>query len=137
MTVEEAVIAKLKATAAVTTLVSTRVYMLKLPARPTLPAVRVQVISDPERKHLRGPHGGSEARIQIDAYVAETDADPYGKAASLAIAVNDALVYEGFTVGSVRVQCAERIDRRAMREADELNLVRILQDFRVWSHAVN
>lgn len=133
MSVESAVVAKLKATSAVTALVSTRIYLLKLPQKPTLPAIRVQLISDPQNKHLRGPDGATRARIQVDAYAAETVTDPYGSVDNISEAVNDALVYEGFTAASIKVQSAERVDRRAMREADELNLVRMLQDFQVWS----
>lgn len=133
MSVESAVVAKLKATSAVTALVSTRIYLLKLPQKPTLPAIRVQLIDDPQTKHLRGPNGMTAARVQVDAYQAETAVDPYGSVDSISEAVNDALVYEGFTVAGIKVQSAERVDRRAMREADELNLVRMLQDFRVWS----
>lgn len=133
MSVESAVIARLKATSAVTALVSTRIYLLKLPQRPTLPAIRVQLISDPQNKHLRGPDRATRARIQVDAYQAETAVDPYGSVEDISEAVNDALVFAGFTVAGVQVQSAERVDRRAMREADELNLVRMLQDFQVWS----
>lgn len=135
MTVEAAIVAKLKATSAVAALVSARIYLLKLPSKVTYPAIRVQLISDREPKHLRGPIGLHEDRVQIDAYEAETATDPYGSAGSVAEAVNAALVFEGFTVGAVRVQSAEQVDRRSMREADELNLVRILQDFKVWSRA--
>lgn len=137
MSAEIAVRARLMATTAVTTLVSTRIYTLKLPDTPTYPAIRVQLIDEPQRKHLRGPHGLTRARVQVDTYVREASADPYGTLHAIADAVKTALVFAPFTQGTVSVQSAERIDRRTLREADELNLLRMMQDFYVWSSVVN
>ena len=133
MSAELAVRSRLLATSGVTSRVSTRVYTLKLPDSPTYPAIRVQLSDEQQRKHLRGPDGLTRARVQVDAYVREGSSDPYGTLHAIADAVNDALVYEGFTAAGVSVQSAERVDRRTLREADELNLLRILQDFYVWS----
>ncbi len=119
---------------AVSTLVNDRVYQLVLPQGATLPAIRVQLIDDPQTKHLRGPNGLTAARVQVDAYDEEGSGhDPYTVVASVAEAVNTALVMEPFEIGAVQVQCATRVDKRAMHDADELNIVRILQDYIVWS----
>lgn len=133
MSADIAVRAQLLATSGVSSRVSTRVYTLKLPDTPTYPALRVQLIDDPQGKHLRGPNSLTRARVQVDAYVKEGSTDPYGTLHAIADAVTDALVYAPFTQAGVSVQSAERIDRRTLREADELNLLRIMQDFYVWS----
>lgn len=134
MSAEVAVVGRLFDEAAVAALVGGRVYQLVLPPGGTLPAIRVQLIDDQQTKHLRGPNGLTAARVQVDAFDKEASgADPYVSVSNVAEAVNDALVFEPFAVGSIRVQCATRVDKRAMHEADELNQVRILQDFIVWS----
>jgi hypothetical protein len=130
---EIAVRARLVATSAVTALVSTRIYTLKLPDTVTYPAIRVQLIDEPQRKHLRGPDGLTRARVQVDVYEREAATNAYGSLLGIADAVSNALVFEPFTQGTVAVQSAERIDRRTLREADELNLLRVMQDFYVWS----
>lgn len=137
MSVEIAVRARLLSETAVTTLVLARVYTQKLPDTAKFPAVRVQLIDEPQGKHLRGPQGTTRARVQVDTYVAEGAANPYGSLVSIANAVATALVFEPFTQGAVYVQSAQRIDRRPLREADEINLLRMLQDFYVWSRPVN
>lgn len=125
------------ATAGVTSLVGTRVYQLVLPQGGTLPAIRVQLIDDPQTKHLRGPNGLTAARVQVDSYddVAPSG-DPYVSASAVAKAVNDALVNEPFDADDVRVQCATRVDKRAMYEPAEIDAVRLQQDFIVWSKQV-
>lgn len=67
MTVTEAVCERLKACAPVTALVSQRVWKDVLPQKPTLPAVRVQRISQIEPMHQRGPVGLNVARVQVDS----------------------------------------------------------------------
>jgi hypothetical protein len=137
MSAEIAVAGRLEADYAVSSLVSDRVYQLKLPQDGELPAIRVQLIDNPQMKHLRGPDGTTGARVQVDAYDMEASgADPYASVEDIANAVNDALVYEPFTVGSVRVLSARREDRRALFEGDEKNTVRIMQDYIVWSRTI-
>lgn len=71
MTAAEAVIARLKAVSAVTAIVASRVYNVKLPQSPTLPAIRVQRISDTEEAHLRGGVQYFRTRVQVDAVTRE------------------------------------------------------------------
>lgn len=137
MSPEQAIVARLLATSAVTALVGQRVWLLKLPQKPTLPAIRVQLIDNPQGKHLRGPNRSTAARVQVDCYQAEGAATPYDTIVAVATAVNAALVNEPFDVSSVRVTNVEELDRRSLYEADELNLLRMFQDFRVWSRPVS
>lgn len=131
MSIESAVIARLKATAAVTALVSTRVWNLILPQKPTLPAIRVQIVTDPQIQHLRGSVDAAPARVQVDCYGAE--ANGYAPVEAIADAVDTALTGEPFTSGGRKILSVERVDRRAMFEAGELRLVRMLLDYRIWS----
>lgn len=70
MTIEQAIRERLLDIPALTALVGTRVYQLLLPQNGTLPAVRVQLIDDQIRQHLRGPDGNFISRVQIDSYAA-------------------------------------------------------------------
>lgn len=135
MTVEMAVLTRLGQVAAVTAVVSTRIYYLKLPQTPRLPAIRVQLISDPKGHHLRGPDGTTGARVQVDLFVSESVADPYGSLSALGAAVSDALDGATFVVSDVRVTGAFQIDRAIEYEPPELRLLRERQDYTVWSKA--
>lgn len=136
MTVEILASNWLKTRTAVTALVpAARIYQLKLPQTPTLPAIRVQLIANPKTYHLRGPQGLERARVQIDVYVSETmPPDPYGKAGEIADAIDGAMGGVTFTVSGIKVQGAFRIDRRALYE-DAVKAIRIQQDFRLVARA--
>lgn len=89
MTIEEAVRTRLLAISPVSALVSTRVWMFKLPQKPTLPAIRIQKISNVTHQHARGPVAQQTARIQVDAYDSELNvSDPYASTTVLARAVH-------------------------------------------------
>lgn len=136
MTVEQAVRERLLADGALAVLVSTRVYMLKLPQKPTLPAVRVQLVDEPKDYHLRGEDGATRARVQVDAYQYETATDPYDSVSDVADAAHDALSGQRFTdTGSpvsLEVTGAFRQSRRVLYEVEAFRLIRISQDFTVW-----
>lgn len=139
MTCEVAILDRLKGRAAVAALVGTRVYQLKLPQKPTLPAIRVQLISEPATLHMRGPDGMVRSLIQVDAFANEIDAanpDPYGTVTRLADAVDDALHGAAFpstdSPPSVQVLMVKRENRMPLYEAAELRIVRISQDYYVW-----
>lgn len=134
---EEAVIQRIKD---LNTLAGQRVWNLKLPQRPTLPAVRVQVISDPKDYHLRGGITLGRARIQVDAYADEAaGGDPYDIAQDLADQINgddagsglSGAQWDSAVSPNFEVTGAFRIDRSALYEPDELRLVRIRQDYDV------
>lgn len=139
MTVEDAVVERLLATAAIAAIVDTRVYLLILPQSPTYPAVRVQLVDEPTELHLRGADALTRARVQTDVFVAATTGDPYATAAEVADAIDASLVGAPFTVGTStprRVTGAQRVTRLPTYEGEELRLVRMMQDFYIWSRPV-
>lgn len=142
MELETAIVERLKADNAVAALVSTRVYRLKLPQQPTLPAVRVQRISRVEdQAHLRGRSGLFRTRIQIDAIANEIDAlnpDPLGTEETLSKAIDDALVAKAFddagSPPSIRVWLICQANAIEEYDANELRQVKGSQDYFVtWS----
>jgi hypothetical protein len=136
VTPEEAVLDRLLAVSGVIALVSTRIYQLKLPQHPAFPAIRVQLVDEPENYHLRGNDALTFARVQVDCFDRATSGgDPYLGAVTVAAAVNDALTVEGWGVGSPPRNASGvfRILRRAMFESEELQIVRVWQDYRVIS----
>lgn len=141
MTVEVLISHRLIADAGVTALVAGRVYLLMLPPDPTLPAIRVQVIDEPQGSHLRGLQDLTRARVQVDAFADEESADPYGEVAAISEAVDSALINGlSWTAGSPasrRMVFVERIDRRSMYEGEELRQTRMMSDYYAWSTPVN
>jgi hypothetical protein len=140
VTPEVIVATRVAAIGAVTAIVGQRVYMLKLPQRPTLPAVRVQRIDDVRDQHLRGPVNVNVARVQVDVFVADAGSDAYDTASDLM----DAIKGDGLGpnasglwgwIGSfgspddVRVLNAELAGDSVDYEGDELRLLRMRQDF--------
>src|SRR4051812_29305383 len=94
MTITDAVCTYLAGEARVAAFVGARVYQLKLPQQPTLPALRVQLIAEPSIYHLRGFMNAWMALVQIDAYASEFNPafpDPYDQVEQIAAAVDDAL----------------------------------------------
>jgi len=59
--------------APIAALIVARVYTPILPAKPTYPAVQLQLISDVDGLHLRGPNGLHTVRIQADAWATTRD----------------------------------------------------------------
>lgn len=142
MTVEEAVKDRLESDVAVAAVVSDRVYQLLLPENGTYPAIRVQLIDEPGSSHLRGPNGLTRARVQADAYVEATGDDPYAEATELNTRIQAALVDDGpFTAGSPVARQVTGVlpagPRQVRYEAEERRLVRVMQDFIVWSRPVH
>lgn len=142
MNVEAVIVERLVADAAVAALVSGRVFLLKLPQRVTLPAIRVQLIDEPLGYHLRGEHGCARARVQVDCYAAEASGgNSYTSASDVADSVDDALSGQKFeNIGSpvsISVSGCFREDRRTLYEdADDRKLVRVMQDYYVWSRKI-
>lgn len=134
MTVEQAVETYLGTVAAVTSLVpAARIYQLKLPQTPRLPAIRLQVISEPKTGHLRGRNNLTRSRVQVDVYGSETvRPDPYDAIGDIAKAVEDALMGEGFEAGGLRITGVPVGDRRVGIEAETFRAIRSTQDFAVW-----
>lgn len=93
---EEAVIAKLLATAGVAALVGTRIYPGSRPQASALPAVVMTVISKTPSYSDDGEDGIAEARVQLDCWGAT-----YSSAKTLARAVTAALSAFGGTASGV------------------------------------
>jgi hypothetical protein len=147
MTVIEAVRTRLLQIDALTALVGTRIYALKLPQSPTLPAMRLQQIGREELTHLRGSTGIYRARVQVDAVTEEASGgDPYEEAH----AVSDAAHGDGFDCENASGLNGWRGDigspaftitgvlpvpsggPREMVDPDELNQVKVMHDYFVW-----
>lgn len=138
MTVEEAIRDHLLTVDAVTDIASTRVYQLVVRQNSVMPAARVQVINEPIDYHLRGENGLKSTLVQLDAYA--TEAQGYAVASSLAEAMHEAISGQIFSVGSpaqVQILGAFRQSRRVLYESGEMRLVRVSQDFVIWSDSVN
>jgi hypothetical protein len=142
VTVEQALVERLLATTAVAALVSTRIYRMRLPQQPTLPAVRVQRISRVEDEyHLRGRANRFRSRIQVDVFASEYDAqnpDPLGTQAAVLAAIDGALAGAAFVDGgsppSIRVQLITPANETEGYDAEELRQVKGSQDYFVtWS----
>lgn len=139
--IEAAIRDHLVADAGVFAIAGTRGYQLKLPQEPTLPAFRVQLISDPRSYHMRGPNKLCRARIQIDAYGEESARpDPYATTNSLALAIEAVLSGKVFIAGSpieCKVTGAKQEDRRVGYESEELRQIRVSLDYTVWYRVVS
>lgn len=140
MTVEEAVRLRLLEIVAVTALVSTRIYLDKLPQSPTYPCVRVTLIDELSEYHLRGGEGYRRARVQVDAYGREVSGvDPYAMAATVAEAINGADNGTGLSGWAGRIGGSPameicgvfRVDRRRSYDPDELRVLTMSQDYQV------
>lgn len=142
MTVEQVICDRLLDISALAARVATRVYLEKLPQRPTYPAVVVQLIDDSSRYHLRGEVDGARARVQVDSYAAETaGVNAYESATDVAALVHG----DGRGVSSTglsgwkgargnpafEVLACLRVDRRKRYESDELRTICISQDYMV------
>lgn len=96
MTGADIVRMRLAAITAVTAIVGARIYGLELPQAPTFPAILVSSVARvPETLHLRGTTGVIVDRVQVDCYIANSNADPLGAARALSDAA-----YGGFLAGA-------------------------------------
>jgi len=137
MTITDAVCRWLLEASAVAALVGTRVYQLKLPQQPTLPAIRVQLIAEPARYHLRGVVNAWEALVQVDAYAHEFDPafpDPYDRVQQVATAIDRVLSGSLVTLDTIAIVGCFRVSRAPLYEPDALRLARLLQEYRCLYH---
>lgn len=137
MTVEQAICERLLADASVIAIVGTRGYLLKLPESPTLPALRVTLISAQEMSHTRGNRRTRPNRVQVDAVAGESQStDPYDAATTLAQAIAAALMGKApFVADDLEVRVVEREAQPVIYDPDELRQVLVPQDFTVWTTA--
>lgn len=112
--------AYLAADAAVAALVGSRIYPLKLPQAPALPAITYQKVSGPRVISLSGYSGLSHPRLQIDCWAAT-----YDQVKALSAAVVAALdAYPGAIMND---------DGRDNYQPD-VELPRVTIDFTIWHH---
>jgi hypothetical protein len=135
MTIEVAVIDRLLSLPPVAALVGTRIYALILPQNPTLPAIRVERISQVEPMHLRGPINLFSARVQVDSVAiskaaadsvdAAVQGDGLGDIASGLKGFRGEVGSPGFLIRAVRVADV----RESYGEIPERREFRISRDF--------
>jgi Protein of unknown function (DUF3168) len=137
MRISDAVCRRLRQDPGVSGLVGARVYQLKLPQQPTLPAVRVQLVSEPAIYHTRGVVNCYQALIQVDAFANEFDVvrpDPYDTVEQLADVIDRCLSGARFTIEPIHVTGSFRASRAPLYDPDELRLARIMQEYRITYH---
>lgn len=124
---------RLSGLSAVTTLVGTRIYVDLLPQKVTLPAIRLQRISERAMGHLRGASAMRLARVQVDALA--TTLESATAIADAAHGDDAGSGLSGFT-GNVSGQAVFAIlpvDVRSDYEGEELTpLWRVSRDYLVW-----
>lgn len=144
MTPEQAIRERLLSLVSVTSLVSTRIYQLAIPQSPTWPLILVQLISEPLVTGVDGETTLRRSRVQIDVFV---DVRPGGNPYTSAVAISDAVHGNGSAasptglqhwkgdVGSpaFAIKGIERLDRDVRYEVDADRVIRIRQDYEVWS----
>lgn len=128
--VEPRIVAKLKGTNAVTALVSTRVYPMRMAASVALPAVTYQRISTTPQNHATGTLTGQTARVQIDCWAAS-----YAGAKGVAGAVRDALSGWSDNSGTPVVIMSHLIDEQddaePVEEGTDTTVFRVSQDYEI------
>jgi hypothetical protein len=96
---EEALIAYLLATPAITSLTGTRIYWMEIPQGSAYPAVRLQVISTVPDYTYEGAQGLKRSRVQVDCY-----AGSYLGSKAVARTIETLISGEKFTQGPVRFE---------------------------------
>ncbi len=140
MTPEQAVRELVLELGAVTALVSTRVYLEKMPQSVTYPCVRVQLIDEQSSYHMRGGKT-SPARVQVDAFAKELSGiDPYALVVTVAAEINGDDAGSGLSgfqgdIGAsppFHVQAILRVARtKPVYVPDELRVLMMSQDYMV------
>lgn len=128
---EAAIYAKLAATSAVTNLVSTRIYPMRLPQSGSLPAIVYQRISTNEIVTHDGASNLAEARLQVTAW-----ATTYISAIAIATAIRNTLQGAAFTAASITIQGCFLDDSRhnyiAPDDGGDTGAYSVSLDFMIW-----
>ena len=126
MSIGNSVYSLLLGNSGVTALVSDRIYPLRAPQDTAKPYVVFFVVSSEHDRHLHGPSGVVEKRIQVDAY-----ADTYEAAHAVSEAIRRALNgYSGTPVATKISRISLLTERDADEGADTL-LHRASQDYQI------
>ena len=112
--------------AGLTALVSTRVYPLRLPQNPTLPAVTFQRITGSREHGMTADHGMAHPTLQVDSW-----GETYASARAVAVQVRTALSRWSDATTDPVVLDVFASDERDMDEAD-VKLFRVSQDYQIW-----
>lgn len=126
MSIETEIRTRLAADATVSGLVSTRIYAVKLPQKPTYPAVTYSRVSGERLHNLGGTSGRARMRLSISSW-----ATTYVGAQALAAAIRASL--DGFNGTLTTIDAVILIENEIDLSEDEPNpdLYRILQDYMV------
>jgi hypothetical protein len=116
----------LLAQSGIAALIGTRVYPMKLPQSPTLPAITYQRVSGSRVQSLTGPSGMAHPRIQVDCWAAS-----YDGAKALAAEVQDDLDGYRGTMGTTRVGGVIVYGDRDWYEPD-VDIYRVTIDITIW-----
>lgn len=131
MSIEAVVRSVLLGFAPVTALVGQRVYTKMLPPTVTLPAIRVQRVSEVEELHLRGPGNLRRARVQVDA-VGGSGADVEAVAAAVhGDGVTTGLRAFRGTESGIRIVLAAPAGLRDDYIGEEMRQFRVMRDYMV------
>lgn len=125
---EAALLARLLATAGVTTLVSTRVNWSRRPQGEALPAIVLHRIDGTPDVHHGGESGLVVSRVQVDCW-----GSTYGSAKAVARAVEAAITAQTFTQGVVRFDVILIADERDSTFDETTPLFRTSLDLMVHS----
>jgi len=117
---------RLSTFAGFTALVGTRVYPLKLPQKPTMPAVTYQRIDGVRESGIANEHGMAHPRIQVDSW-----ASSYGGAKAVAEQVRQALERWSDTT-TTPVILDSFIDGDTDLYESDVELYRVSMDYIVW-----
>jgi hypothetical protein len=119
--------------AAVTALVSTRIYTQNLPQSVTLPAVLVERVDESQASHLRGGSSLMVTRVQVSSVAATRAAAEAVDAAIQGDRAGSALSHWAGTAGSpgTPVRWVQPFGAHEDYDPDELRQYRINRDFRV------
>ena len=123
---ETAVRAILAADGTVSGLVSSRIYPMKLPQGPTMPAITYSRVSGPRVQELSGPSGLAFPRVQVDSW-----ASTYAGVKALADAVRKALDGYRDTIASIRIG-GVIMDGEVDIYEPGVEEYRVTQDYIVW-----
>jgi len=123
---EAAIYAILVADGTVSGLVSTRIYPVKLPQSPDMPAITYSRVSGPRIQTIAGPSGLAYPRVQVDSW-----ASTYTGIKTLADAVRQALDGYSGTIASIRIG-GIMMDGELDLYEPGVEEYRVTQDYIVW-----
>jgi hypothetical protein len=135
VTVSDAIRDLLLSFAPVRAIVGTRIYVLRLPQSPTLPAIRLQRIDANEELHLRGPSGIQVARVQVDSVsLSGTQAETLDAAVHGDGVTTGLRAWRGFvdgSPGSFEILVIRPAGVREGYDALELKQYKVMRDYMV------